>query len=130
MPSFVSKKKTGIKALIGLLCACVLLTAAVLCVILLPKRCAKPADGPSAQQGTSAPVAEPTVDPSVFLYEYNPDSGYEELTLREGASVSGALVIPPEIDGKPVQRIAEEAFRDCASLAHFDWPASLGTARG
>lgn len=131
--SFVSKKKTGIKALIGLLCACVLLTAAVLCIILLPKCGAKPADDPNAQQGTSAPVAEPTVapvaeptvDPGVLLYEYNPDSGYEELTLREGASVSGALVIPPEIDGKPVQRIAEEAFRDCTELTSVTVPDSV-----
>ena len=121
----VSKKKTGAKALIGLLCACVLLAAAVLCVILLPKRCAKPADDQNAQQGTSAPDAEPTVDPGVLLYEYNPDSGYEELTLREGASVSGALVIPPEIDGKPVRRIAEEAFRDCAGLTSVTVPDSV-----
>jgi hypothetical protein len=58
-----------------------------------------------------------------LVYSLIDDS--EWILLNTEGSVSSEIVIPEQIDGKPVTQIADSAFMDCSSLKSITIPGSV-----
>ncbi|MBR4093083.1 MAG: sigma-70 family RNA polymerase sigma factor [Oscillospiraceae bacterium] len=69
--------------------------------------------------------SEPEIDLSAYTYEYSEEIDGMIITDYNGEEIE--LIIPAEIDGKPVKEIGEEAFEKCKSIQTVVIPKNIET---